>query len=155
MAKAVLPKNILKKERLSSLSPNEKSEYMNNVLKTILELNPNGLTDSQIKEATGYTYSTIWHHLETLAVTEQCYKVQRGNVDVFFPIERIIAVDEIEDGKNKSTYSFNISKDGKFVFVYKKTEDRLGNRMVSSGISIPANLVNDFISVLNKIRKSK
>ena len=63
----------------------EKEEYMSNLLKKILELNPEGVTISQIREATGFTYSTIWHHLEILSCTAQGHKISRGNMDIYFP----------------------------------------------------------------------
>src|SRR3989338_3415233 len=84
MANINLPKEMLEKEAFKTLPAKEKEEYVTNLLKKILDLNEDGITISQIKEATGLTYSTIWHHLEILSSTAQAHKISRGNLDVYY-----------------------------------------------------------------------
>ena len=83
MAKIELPKDMLDKESFKTLPAKEKEEYLSNSLKKILDLNDDGVTISQIREATGLNYSTIWHHLEILSCTAQAHKISRGNLDVY------------------------------------------------------------------------
>ena len=162
MAKINLPPEILQKEAFKTLPAKGKEEYVSNLLGKILQLNPEGVTISQIKEATGITYSTVWHHLEVLHSTEQCHKLQKGNTDIFFPNTNASHLNDVEDTKNKSIYSFSIvdlvesgfGRSGKFVYIHKKSENRSGNQAVCSGLSIPHNLIDDFISVLSKVKKS-
>ena len=157
MAKIDLPRDILKKEKLSSLPPKERNEYINNVLKKILELNPDGVTTSQITSATGYTYSTIWHHLEMISSTEECHKLQHGNTDIYIPIKNIASLNvDLPHGGGKSTYSFNIVEDkfGRYVYAHRKIENRLGNADICSGICVPYSLLDNFIYVLTKVKES-
>lgn len=67
MLKINLPQNMLEKEQYLALASAQKGEYIHKLLQDILELNPNGVTVSQIDKATYIGRSTIWHHLEVLA----------------------------------------------------------------------------------------
>src|SRR3989344_7203232 len=98
MAQINLPKDLLQKEAFKTLPAKEKEEYLSNLLRKILELNPEGLTISQIKEAAALTYSTIWHHLEVLSCTAQIYKTSRGNLDVFYPVGKSIHLNDYDHG---------------------------------------------------------
>ncbi|MBI2541331.1 winged helix-turn-helix transcriptional regulator [Candidatus Woesearchaeota archaeon] len=154
MAKITLPNELLQKEAFKTLPAKEKEEYVSNLLKKILELNQEGITISQIKEATGLTYSTLWHHLEVLGCTAQCHKVSYGNLDMYFPIGKFTHLNDY--GKSKSTYSISTAenKDGSFVCIHEKRENRAGNQAVCKGISIPVELIGDLIKTLDQIKKS-
>src|SRR3989338_2545604 len=78
-----LPQNILEKEQYSALSALQKGEYITNLLKQVLELNPNGVTISQVDKAIELGHSTIWHHLESLADCAYCLKMERGDTAVY------------------------------------------------------------------------
>ena len=89
MAKINIPKEMLGKDSFKTLPAKEKEEYVNNLLRKVLELNPEGITISQIRDATGLVYSTIWHHLEILSCTAQGRKISHGNMDLYFPAGEI------------------------------------------------------------------
>lgn len=149
-----LPRETLQKEAFKSLPAKEKEEYLSNLLKKILELNLEGITISQIREATGFTYSTIWHHLEILSSTAQCHKVSRGNVDIYYPNKNHNHLNEHNKGKVLYTISSVENNDGKFICIHEKRENRIGNHTICSGISLPIELVDDFINTLSKVKKS-
>ena len=132
-----LPSELLQKETFKTLPAKEKEEYVSNLLIKILELNPDGITISQIKEATGLTYSTIWHHLELLSCTAQSHKVSKGNLDVFYSTGKVNHLNDHETGKIHYTISTVENKEGKFVCIHEKRENRTGNQTVCSGIYIP------------------
>src|SRR3989344_298963 len=152
MANINLPKGALQKEAFKSLPAKEKEEYLRNLLIKILELNPEGIIISQIKEATGLTYSTIWHHLEVLSCTAQCNKISRGNLDIYYHTGKANHLNDHEHGK--AIYSVNMveSNKGKFVCIHEKRENRMGNQTVCKGIDIPFELVHDFIKTLSKVK---
>ena len=154
MAQINLPKDMLQKEAFKTLPAKEKEEYVGNVLKKILELNPEGITISQIKEATSYTYSTLWHHLEILCCTAQGHKVSRGNLDVYYPIGKTTHLNDHDKGKIRYTVSAVEDIKGNFVCIYEKRENRSGNQAVCSGVSIPVELIDNVIETLNKAKKS-
>jgi len=154
MAKINVPKNILEKEAFKTLPAKEKEEYVNNLLIKILDLTEDGITISQIREATGLTYSTIWHHLEILSCTAQAHKISRGNLDVYYHNGNSNHLSEHSTDKASYTISTVKNREGDFVCIHEKRENRLGNHTVCSGINIPTDLIDDFIEDLKKIKKS-
>lgn len=149
-----LPKELLQKEAFKALPAKEKEEYVGNLLKKILELNTEGITISQIKEATGLTYSTIWHHLEVLSCTAQSHKISRGNLDVYYPTGKVSHLNDYTIGKVQYALSTVENNEGQFVCIHEKRENRLGNQTVCSGVSVPVELVDKIIEALNKAKKS-
>ena len=153
MANINLPKDLLQKDAFKTLPAKEKEEYLSNLLKKVLELNPEGVTISQIKEATGLTYSTIWHHLEVLSCTAQAHKISRGNLDIYYPHTNHNHHNDHDKGKVRYSIATTENNEGKFVCIHEKRENRLGNQTICSGINIPIELVDDFIKDIIKIKK--
>jgi len=154
MAKINIPKDILEKESFKTLPAKEKEEYVSNLLIKILDLNEDGITISQIREATGLTYSTIWHHLEILSCTAQAHKISRGNLDVYYHNGIANHLNEYTDGEVRYTISTIKNKEGNFVCICEKRQNRSGNHTVTSGINIPIKLINDITAELNKAKNS-
>lgn len=152
MAKFNLPKELLEKESFKTLPAKEKEEYMKNLLKKILDLNPEGITISQIKEATGLNYSTIWHHLEVLSSTAQCHKISRGNLDVYYPDGKTTHLNDYNKGEVQYTVNKIENGEGNFVSIHEKRQNRLGNHTIIKGISIPFELIDDIIDTLKKVK---
>lgn len=154
MAKINLPPEILQKEAFRAFPAKEKEEYLSNLLIKILQLNPDGITISQIKESTGLTYSTIWHHLEILSCTAQSNKISRGNLDIYYPTGKISHLNEYAKGKVRYSISLIEGSEGHFVCIHEKRENRSGNHIVCSGILIPSELVGDIVEAISKHKKS-
>jgi len=96
MLKTNLPQNILEKEEYLALSSSQKAEYISNLLKEILELNPEGVTVSQIDEVTYIGHSTIWHHLEILASRAICLRMDRGDTEVYHSNKVLAPLKELD-----------------------------------------------------------
>ena len=153
MVKINLPKELLEKETFKTLPAKEKEEYVRNLIRKILELNLEGITISQIKEATGLTYSTIWHHLEVLSCTAQGHKISRGNLDVYYPTGKVTHLSDHDKGNVRYTLSIVESTEGNFVCVHEKRQNRLGNHTICNGMAIPFELIDDILADINKIKK--
>ena len=151
-----LPPDILQKDKIASLPAKGKSEYMYNVLKKILEMNPEGITTSKVVESTGYTYSTVWHHLEMLSATEQCLKKQSGNSDAYFPNHAYLN-EKLQSKSPKESFQISSIKNdaGKFIGIHRLREDRQGNMSIASGISIAVDNINEIMSALTKSKKPR
>lgn len=155
MAQINVPKDLLQKEAFKTLPAKEKEEYLRNLLKKVLELNPEGITISQIKEATGLTYSTLWHHLEILNSTAQCHKISRGNVDVYHATGKLNHLNDHDYGKVRYTIGTVEDNEGKFIYIHEKRENRLGNHIVCRGVHVPLELIGNFIKTLEEVKESK
>ena len=155
MVNLTLPKEMLQKDTFKTLPAKEKEEYVSNLLIKILQLNPDGITISQIKEATGLTYSTLWHHLELLSCTAQTHKASKGNLDVFYPIGNVTHLNDYDKGKLHYSLSTAENESGKFVCVHEKKENRTGSLAVCRGVSIPIELIDNIVDDLNKIKQGK
>jgi len=153
MVKINLPKELLQKEAFKTLPAKEKEEYITNILIKILQLNPDGVTTSQIKEATGLTYSTLWHHLEILKSTALSRKISRGKIDVYYPLGNLNYLSDCN--KDNITYTFTTvgNPDGNFVCIHEKRENSLGSYTVVRGIALPVELIDDIMNTLNKAKE--
>ena len=157
MTKINLPEEGLKKEAFKTLPAKEKEEYVSNLLRKILELNPDGVTISQIREYTGLTYSTIWHHLEILSCVSLARKISRGTLDVYYPSGKSTLIKEYLHAKDHARYIISSEEniDGRYICIHEKRQNRLGNYKVCRGIAIPVDLVGDIAAELNKLKQSK
>lgn len=150
MGKINLPKEILEKASMKSLPAKEKEEYLNNLLMKVLDLNPDGVTISQVKEAIGLPPSTIWHHLEILKSTAQCRKISHGNMDVYHPYGKQESLGEFETPKARYTIEKVQNEEGTFVCIHDKRKNRQETYTVVRGIAIPAEILNEVIDTLRK-----
>lgn len=150
----VLPQNILSKEQYSALSTYQKGEYIGNLLKQILELNPNGVTISQVDKAIKLGHATIWHHLETLAHSAYCLKMERGDTAVYNFNKILATLDDCGIHGKFYFYDFDIIENifGRFVRLQMKQENQSGNFITHSGIIIGANFYDKVVDSLIKIR---
>lgn len=153
MVRINLPKELLQKEAFKTLPAKEKEEYITNILIKILQLNPDGVTTSQIKEATGLTYSTLWHHLEILKSTTLSRKISRGKIDVYYPLGNLNYLSDCN--KDNIVYTFTTvgNSDGNFVCIHEKRENSLGSYTVVRGIALPVELIDDIVNTLNKAKE--
>ena len=156
MLKLALPKNILDKEVYLSLPVLQKEEYIHNFLKEVLELNPNGVTTSQIDNATYLGHSTIWHHLEILASRSQCFKIERGDVFVYYPTKVVEPLEELDVKGAYYLYCFNIVENmyGKFIRIQMKQDTTAGNPRTHCGVLISSKSFGEVLDKLNKIKET-
>lgn len=155
MLKLNLPQNMLEKEQYLALASNQKGEYIHNLLREILELNPKGITISQIDKATYLGRATIWHHLEVLASRGECMKIERGDTEVFHSNKVIVPLEELDINSDYYTYWFHVVENtyGKFIHIQAKQQDKSGNVITHSGVILQSNVVDDVINSLNKIKE--
>lgn len=154
MANINVPKEVLEIKSLKSLPAKEKEEYLTNLLVKILGINPNGVTMSQVKEATGLAPSTIWHHLEILKSNAQDRKISRGNLDIYYPAGKATHIKDHEMGKVK----YNINKiendEGTYVCIQETRQKRSGSYTIVRGVLLPLELIGEITDTLIKIKKS-
>lgn len=158
MPEIVLPQNMLNKEQYSVLSSLQKEECVHNILKEILQLNPLGVTVSDIKKSTYFGNSTIWHHLEHLNATGECLKMERGDTDVYHLNKVVRHFEELELKGTKlgAIYHFDLVENnyGKYIRIQRKVDSRSKAHFTRGGLIINYDMFEDFIDSLNKIKES-
>ena len=157
MSDLALPSHMLGKEEYSVLPALEKEEYIDNVIKEILKLNPQGVTISDIDKSTYFGHVTIWHHLELMASRAECIKMERDDIDVYYTNKVVLSFPEIElKGKILgSRLSFDAVENlfGKFLRIQRHIEDsRSSAHKVRNGIIFPSDSIDEFIKTLTHIK---
>ncbi|MBI2541330.1 hypothetical protein HYV80_01295 [Candidatus Woesearchaeota archaeon] len=154
MLKLVLPQNLLTKEQYADLPPFQKGEYLSNLLKQILELNPQGVTISQVDKAVKLGHSTIWHHLENLADSAFCLKMERGDTAVYNFNKIVHALEDTHVQGKFYYYDFDLVENifGKFVRMQIKQEDSSGNLVANGGVLVGTNSFDKVVGSFIKIR---
>ena len=154
MLKLNLPQNILGKEEYTALSTFQKGEYVTNLLKQILELNTKGVTISQIDKEIHLGHSTVWHHLEKLADSAFCLKMERGDTAVYNYNKVLNTLDDCDIQGKFYFYDFDMVENmfGKFVRIQTKQEDESGSLVAHSGVLLGTNTFSKVMDSLIRIR---
>ena len=152
-----LPSDILDEEKFKGMSAKDKKSYVRTILKKILELNPNGVTISQIHNALPYiSKANIWHHLETMVATREAYSLEFGKTTVYYPNGRMVHPLSEEDIKvGDKFYAFFLVRNnfGDFIYIQEKKKDKLGLSEICGGLIVPLKNCEDFIEILIEIKK--
>lgn len=157
MTQLILPEGLLVKEQYLALPSSQKEDYIDNVLKQILELNPSGITIPDVDKATYFGHATIWHHLELLASRAECLKMERGDTNVYHSNKIIAAFPELKlKGKLAGSHIyFDLVENtyGKFIRIQKHIPDsRSSTHLVRNGIVIPTHLLDELINTFNEVK---
>jgi len=160
MEKINLPENMLEREKYNMLSSQQKGEYITNLLKEILKLNPTGITVSNVKKNTYLSHSVVWHHLEILAARGECLRIERGDTDVYNHnniINTLKELDFLDNAHNlQFQYNFDLIENifGKFLRIQRQRESRSDSHFTRAGIIIPYELVDKILDTLQKIKEA-
>lgn len=153
-----MPQNTLGKEQYLALPTLQREEFIHNILKEILLLNPNGVTISDIKNSTYLGRTTIWHHLEHLNSKGECIRMERGDTDVYHLNKAVRHFEELELKGTQlgAVYHFDLVENtyGKYIRIQRKRESRTKAHETRQGIIISSELLDELISALNKIKES-
>lgn len=149
-----VPKTILSPKKIQVLSPQEKDFYVRNVILDILRINDRrGLTISQIASATDFNRMTISKHLDILVAQGEAYKVQRGNLFIFYKNGKIVHETDIESiiysGKTYTFYRLE-NNEGKFIYIQEKELDEYRVPQVKGGVMINMKDVPNFLKKMHE-----
>ena len=154
-----IPKTILTPEKIKILSPQEKDFYIKNVILEILKLNDRkGITVSQITYATKFNRMTISKHLDILVAVGEAYKVQRGNLFIYYKNGKIVHETDIESivflDKTYTLYKLE-NNEGKFVYIQEKELDELRIPQVKGGVMINMKDIPIFLKKFHKFAEEE
>ena len=130
--------------------------YLTNLLMQILELNSDGITISQVDKAVKLGHATIWHHLETLADSAYCLKMERGDTAVYHFNKVLHTLDDCHIQGKFYFYDFDLIENiyGKFVRIQIKQEDKSGTLSTHSGVVVSTDYYGKVVESLVKIKDS-
>ena len=146
--------DLLDEDEYKSLSPTEKEKYVFETLNKLLHANPEGITRSDILEATNFGRKTIDKHLEKLVALNEGYVRRMGGTDVYYPNGRLLhsSINEKReiDGKTfQAQHLENIS--GESIYLQELETDKFGSEEVKGGLLIPKTKFPQFVEWLNEL----
>lgn len=148
-----VPKKILPPEEIKRLSPSERDYYIQNVILEILQLNKRGVTVSQVSQTVHFSRPTIAKHLDVLAAIGEAYKIQRGNLSIYYKNGKVVHEEDVQSMVvSDKTYTFYKLKnqEGEFLYIQEKDLDEFRSPRVKGGILINAKDLSLFMKALKK-----
>jgi predicted transcriptional regulator len=153
------PRTILTQDEIQVLSPQERDFYIRNVILEMLKLNARqGITVSQIVAATNFNRMTVSKHLDILVAIGEAYKIQRGNLFIYYKNGKISHETDIQSvvftEKNYTFYKLE-NNEGKFIYIQEKEFDEMRVPHVKGGIMINMRDIPNFLAKLDEFSKKE
>jgi len=151
-----VPYDLMEEEKFATLNSEDKKAYIRAVLKKILELNPNGITTSQITKRVSYfNKPIIWNHLEMMTITREAYSHKFGTTLVYYPNGRMVHPIFKDDVTiDDRLYAFYLVENGvsKDLYIQEKNKDKLGALAVSGGLIVSFKSLDSFVDYIRDVK---
>lgn len=151
-----VPKKILASDEIKALSPVERDSYIQSVILEILKMNPRGVTIYQISSKIPFSRPTIAKHLDVLVAIGEAYKVQRGNLSVYYKNGKIVHETDVKstvvDDKIYTFYKLE-NAEGKFLYIQEKELDEFRSPRVKGGVMVNEKDIQSFFQELGDFVK--
>jgi DNA-binding transcriptional ArsR family regulator len=141
------------KGQVLSMSPQNRDKYMEYVILEILCLNLQGITITEVADATKLDRNTITKHLNRLVAIREAYKIERGPISIYYKNGKVVHARTIEHSfANDKRYSFFRleSNDEKSIYIQEKETNSFGTVKVKGGIIIKDEDLFEFMKELQK-----
>lgn len=151
-----MPERPLSVKEVMSLSPRRKENYSSNIVKKMLQENPDGLTINGVSEKTNLSKNTAVKHLEMLVAKREARKESRKEprelgdfkVSVYFPIGTLGKGDLIHCTNGNYRFARLENETGKYVYVKEIAHDEMRNEIVKGVLMVR---FEDFPSFTEKL----
>jgi hypothetical protein len=146
-----VPKSLLTPEEINALRPNEREDYIRAVMLDILSRNEQGVTISEVMDATSFNRVTVTKHLEYLVAIREAYKRERGMGTVYFKNGKLVReTDKLSVSCDNKIYEFFKleNPDGVFIYIQEQERDELRAVNVKGGVMIPLQYFRQFMEGL-------
>ena len=147
--------DIADQKKYMGMSPQDQEVYIEQKVKDIVKLNPNGICIPDIAENTPFSRQTIIKHLERMVSSREAYKIRRRNFTTYYPNGRVVHPEyqeKIETGPGHAFRGTFLNNNyGEFVYI----EDINNNSISGGSILISMELVDDFKDLINRLSKRK
>lgn len=151
-----MPQDLIAKKEfksLRSLRPKDRDQYVQKLILRILELNPQGVTVSEIANQTRVNRNTVSSHMKTLVAIREAYTISRGKLSIFYKNGKVVHARSTEHKfPNDRFYRFYrlVNEQGKFVYIQERQLDEFRATKVKGGIMISD---KDFLHFMKELRK--
>jgi len=158
-SRIMIPKTVLSPHEIQVLSPQERDFYIRNVILETLRLNDRqGITVSQVVSATKFNRMTVGKHLDVLVAIGEAYKIQRGNLFIYYKNGKIVHETDLQSiVLNDKTYTFYKleNNDGKFIYIQERELDECRVPQIKGGIMISLKDIPNFLSKLHEFAEKE
>lgn len=145
---------LLDEDEYRSLSPDEKERYVFETLNKLLHINPEGITKSNIIDATNFGRKTIDKHLEKLVALNEGYVRRMGGTDVYYPNGRLLhsSINEKREINGKTFQAQHLENiSGESIYLQELEQDKFGTEEVKGGLLISKTKFPQFVDWLNGV----
>jgi len=153
-SRIAIPKTVLSPTEIQVLSPQERDFYIRNVILEVLRLNDRqGIIISQVVSATNFNRMTVGKHLDVLVAIGEAYKVQRGNLFIYYKNGKIVHETDLQsivlNDKIYTLYRLE-NNDGQFIYIQEKELDECRVPQIKGGVMINLKDVPNFLNKLQE-----
>src|SRR3989339_775194 len=147
--------NIAEQKKYLGMSPRDQEIYIEQKIKEIVKINPNGISVPDISDKTPFSRQTIIKHLERMVACREAYKIKRRNLTTYYPNGKIVHPEyqesvEVDKGQSfKGTFLNN--NFGEFVYI----EDINGEGFSGGSMLINLKALDDFKELIIRLYKKK
>jgi hypothetical protein len=145
---------MLESRQYMTLPAHEREQYVREIIRQTLRLNPNGVTASKLNRFLPIDGRTISKHLSIMEYTNELYTEKDGNNVYYFPNSRLMhpATEETFSAGNIEFQVFHIRNNrlGDSVFIQERKKDEYKDD-IGSGLIIPVDKFKEFVQFLSKI----
>lgn len=147
----------LTSNQLRILAPRARDEYVQQTILEILKRTKRGVTVSQVSTETRFSRPTVSKHLDILVAIGEAYKVERGNLAIYYKNGEVVHPDAVQripfDDKTYVLYRLR-NDEGDFIYIQECEQDEFGtNVRVKGGVTIRTKFVEAFFVALQKFSK--
>lgn len=146
--------DLLDQDEYQSLSPDEKESYVFETMNNLLHANPEGITKSDILEATNFGRKTVDKHLEKLVALNEGYVRRMGGTDVYYPNGKLLhsSINEKREINGKMFQAQHLENiAGESIYLQELEQDKFGSEEVKGGLLIPKHKFPQFVDWLNEV----
>lgn len=142
---------VLAKSEYLKLPPNEREQYVREILRQTVRKNIDGVTASMLTAKLPFDSRTIEKHLSVLTCTNEIYSVKIGNTQLYLPnsIPMHHAKKQTFSIKNREYIAYVLqNRMGDFVFIQEKKKTDF-NEEIGGGILIPLANFEQFVNFIS------
>jgi predicted transcriptional regulator len=152
MSELVEKPNRLSETEYQKMSPQEKETYIKEVLKKTLQLNPHGLTVTQLRDALQYDRRIIEKHLAIMKMTNEVYTVTLGSNVLYIPNHKAMR-EATSQTRRFGDYEYQVftlkNRLGDFVVLQQKNIKK-DSQDIAGSLQLPLKDFKDYVEYLRK-----